>query len=366
MTTDTSSLASSTLSAQALPLRQRTQPVSSPVAPSGTTQCEVSFVIVSWNAKDYLRECLASLSAASRGMDTEVIVVDNASSDGSWMMVRDEFPTVKLLRKETNAGFARANNRGIESAHGRYLCLVNSDVHVFPEAIKTILEYMEAHPDVGLVGPKALNGDRTRQPTCRTLPTLRSSFFRALSLDTAFPRSLLFGSHFMTNWDYDQTREVDILGGCFWMIRRSALQGVGLLDTQFFMYGEDMDFCRRCHAVGWKVIFHPAAQIIHYGGASSSNAPARFWIEMQRANLQYWIKHRGRASVLAYYACLLLHHGVRVAGLAARRCLGSNHRDAVRANFDKNWRGLKWLLAPGTLSAVVRGRVLKQEAHNAK
>lgn len=339
-------------------------PTGRPVAArAGVDRCDVSFIIISWNAKNYLRECLDSLKAATAGLDAEVIIVDNASTDGSVEMVRNEFGHVRLLQNNFNAGFAQANNQGIEIARGNFLCLVNSDVNVHPDAIKNILEYLKAHPDVGMLGPKALNRDGSRQTTCRTVPTLRNSFFRALALDTTFPNSSLFGSHFMTNWNYEETREVDILGGCFWMIRRPAVEQVGLLDTRFFMYGEDMDFCRRFHAGGWKVIFYPGAQIVHYGGGSSGNAPARFWVEMQRANLQYWIKHRGRVSVLSYYCCLLMYHGIRVAGLTARSLFRKS--ESSQATLEKNRRGLKWLLAPSTIVAVLRRKVSKLEEKNA-
>lgn len=331
----------------------------------GRDRCDVSFIIVSWNAKELLRECLESLKVATGGLDVEVIIVDNASTDGSVEMVREEFKEALLLQNDYNAGFAEANNQGIGIARGDFLCLVNSDVHVFPDSIKNILEYLKLNPGVGMLGPKALNRDGSRQTTCRTVPTLRSSFFRALALDTTFPNSSLFGSHFMTNWNYDETREVDILGGCFWMIRRPAIEQVGLLDTRFFMYGEDMDFCRRFHSAGWKVIFYPGAQITHYGGGSSSNAPARFWVEMQRANLQYWIKHRGRLSVLSYYLCLVLYHGVRVAGLSARGLLRRNISDSSKTTLEKNRRGLDWLLSLSTVMAVLRCKVSKLEEKNA-
>jgi GT2 family glycosyltransferase len=310
-----------------------------------TATCDISFVIISWNAREYLRECLQSIYAATTGLDIEVIIVDNASSDGSAEMVRKDFQDAKLLQNMANAGFAQANNQGIRASRGRYLCLVNSDVNISRDAVRNFLRYMDGNPDVGIAGPKALNGDGSRQTTCRTVPTLKTSFFRALSLDTLFPHSKFFGGHFMTNWSYDETREVDILGGCFWMIRRRALEKVGLLDTRFFMYGEDMDFCHRFHTAGWKVVFYPGAVITHYGGGSSGNAPARFWVEMQRANLQYWIKHRSRGAVGVYYFLLLIDHAVRVSGFAARYLLGVKNRQLAHTKFTKHLCGIQWLLS---------------------
>ncbi len=304
---------------------------------------------------EYLSRCLISLRKAAAGLRSEVIVVDNSSDDGSWQMVRGEYPEVRLLRNANNTGFARANNQGIDISNGRYVCLINSDVEVFPDTVRVLLEYMNVHQGVGIVGPKVLNTDHTLQHSCRTLPTLRDSFFRALKLDTTFPNTSLFGSHQMMNWDYSYTREVEILSGCFWMIRRKALEDVGPLDDRFFIYGEDMDFCRRFHTSGWKIIFHPEAQIVHHGGASSGNDPARFWIEMQRANLQYWSKHNGRASTLAYYSCLLLHNLVRVIVFGGQSLAEIKHKEGAHPELESNWRGLLWLLSPNTVMWLTGG-----------
>jgi GT2 family glycosyltransferase len=314
---------------------------------------DVSFVIVSWNAKDYLRKCLRSLADACARLEHEVIVVDNGSSDGSPEMVEAEFPEVRLIRNAHNAGFAAANNQGLAIARGRYLALVNSDVELFPDTMERLIAFMEAHPDVGLLGPKVLNADRTIQPSCRTFPSLRSWLFRTLALDTAFPRSRLFGEHFMTHWSRDEVRDVDVLSGCFWLIRRSAYEQVGGLDTRFFMYAEDMDLCRRYRQAGWRTTFCPEGQIIHYGGASSGNAPVRFWIEMQRANLQYWKKHHGTVSTIALYLLLIAYHSLRVPAFAMLRLLGrqaASPREADKLRM--NLRTLAWLLRPSTLQLL--------------
>ncbi len=304
---------------------------------------------------EYLSRCLISLRKAAAGLRSEVIVVDNSSDDGSWQMVRGEYPEVRLLRNANNTGFARANNQGIDISNGRYVCLINSDVEVFPDTVRVLLEYMNVHQGVGIVGPKVLNTDHTLQHSCRTLPTLRDSFFRALKLDTTFPNTSLFGSHQMMNWDYSYTREVEILSGCFWMIRRRALEDVGPLDDRFFIYGEDMDFCRRFHTSGWKIIFHPEAQIVHHGGASSGNDPARFWVEMQRANLQYWLKHNGRASTLTYYSCLLLHNLVRVIFFGGQSLIQRRGQDSLGIKLEKSRRGLLWLLSHNTVMWLTGG-----------
>jgi GT2 family glycosyltransferase len=313
---------------------------------------EISFVIVSWNAKRFLRECLVSLLVTTRRLHSEVLVVDNASTDGSWEMVLAEFPEVTLLRNETNTGFALANNRGIAACSGQYICLVNSDVQVLPEAIEALLAYMEDHPEVGLLGPKVLNSDRTLQPSCRTLPTLRSSLYRALALDTMFPRSRHFGWHFMTWMDYGDIKEVDILSGCFWLIRRAALTQVGGLDTQFFMYGEDIDFCRRFRAANWRVVFNPNARIIHHGGASSANAPVKYAVEMQRAYLQYFLKHDGRCKAALHLLLAALHHWIRFVSGGVLCLLLPAWRQKLSQKVSKNGACARWLSSGGCLRGL--------------
>jgi GT2 family glycosyltransferase len=315
---------------------------------------DVSFVIVSWNAKEYLRGCLRSIAATCRDTSHEIIVVDNASHDGSPEMLEAEFPEVRVVRNADNLGFAGANNQGTALARGRYLALVNSDVELLPDALRRLVAFLDEHPDVGIAGPKVLNGDGTLQASCRTEPSLRSWLFRSLALDTRFPRSRLFGDHYMTHWSHDEVRDVEVLSGCFWMIRRSAHEQVGGLDARFFMYAEDMDLCRRYREAGWRVTFFPGARIVHFGGGSSGNAPARFWVELLRANLQYWKKHHTTPAAAALYAIFLLHHAARVPGFALRRLLqpaarGARGEDKLALNV----RTLGWLLRPSTFRLVL-------------
>ena len=246
----------------------------------------VSVIIVSWNAKSYLEQCLASLTDRVCRYPMEIIVVDNASTDGSPECVRDCFPYVRLIRNNSNLGFARANNIGIAASTGKYVCLINSDVKVLDDCITRLVEYCETHPDVGMVGPRIIGGDGLLQRSCRGFPSLWNMFCRALSLDAHFPRIKAFSGYALAYWPHDTQAEVDILSGCFWLIRKGSLTKVGLLDETFFMYGEDMDWCRRFWSGGWKLVFLPSATAIHYGGASSANAPVRFQAEMQRADLQ--------------------------------------------------------------------------------
>jgi hypothetical protein len=273
---------------------------------------DLSIVIVSWNAKAFLLECLRSLSSETESRRAEIIVVDNASADGSPAAVRNEFPHVKLLRNPANLGFAKANNIGIRQSVGRFVCLINSDVKVLAGCFDLLLAYLEQNPSVGILGPKILNADMTLQPSCRAFPNLWDSLCRALALDTLFPRSSLFGRYFMGRWPHDSTRRVDVLSGCFWMVRRQAIDHVGLLDEDFFMYAEDKDWCKRFRKAGWDVVYFPEAQAVHYGEGSSANAPVRFYVEMQRANLQYWKKHHGRPAQMLFLLISVLHQVIRI------------------------------------------------------
>jgi len=322
----------------------------------GQQMCDVSFIIISWNAKKYLHECLISLQEACLHLSHEIIVVDNASTDGSWQMVQNDFPEVLLIRNANNTGFAMANNQGIEVSCGRYLCLVNSDVEVYPESIEFLLEQMGGQPEIGIIGPKVLNSDLSLQRSCRSFPNLKHALFRSLKLDTTFPRSRFFGSYQMTYWSCDDIRNVDVLSGCFLMIRREALRRVGLLDTRFFIYGEDIDLCKRFHDSGWQVVFNPGAQIIHHGGASSASAPTRFWIEMQRARLKYWLKHHGRIDTFVYYNILILHNSLRGIGFWLKCRWSSDENEAMKIQVEKSIKSLCWLLSFSTMWAVVSGK----------
>jgi len=314
----------------------------------------VTVIIVSWNARQYLTQCLESLFQDACRHKMEVIVVDNASSDGSPEYVEANFPTVRLIRKESNLGFAKANNLGIGQSTGKYLCLVNSDVKLLPGCITKLVDFCEQHPEVGMVGPRIIGGDGKLQRSCRGFPTLWNMFCRALALDTAWPRSRLFSGYQMTYWAQDSCRAVDILSGCFWLVRREVLTNVGLLDETFFMYGEDMDWCKRFWQGGWRLMFVPGAEVIHYGGASSANAPVRFYIEKQRADLQYWRKHHSWLAQQCFYVISCVSHSLRVLGYVCKSCAGGRKASEPWFKVVRGVRCLKWLLSPATILAVAR------------
>jgi len=307
----------------------------------------VSIVIVNWNGRDYLMQCLASLFAEKCPYPLEVIVVDNASSDGSVETVARNYPRVQLIRNTTNLGFARANNIGISMATGKYIGLINSDVKVLPDCLNQLTRYQEEHPDVAMVGPRVIGGDGTLQRSCRGFPTVWNMFCRALALDSMFPGSRCVTGYSLRHWPQNDCRNVDILSGCFWLVRRKALDEVGLLDQSFFMYGEDMDWCRRFWNRGWKLVFVPAAEAIHYGGASSANAPVRFYIERHRADLQYWRKHHSSFAVTCYFGLTCLHLLLRLAGYSVAFLFHRSVREICRYKMKRSVAALKWMLSDG-------------------
>ena len=274
---------------------------------------EISVVIVAWNAKRYLELCLNSLAEAPPKRSMEVFVVDNASSDGTAEMVETAYPWVKFIKSNENLGFSRGNNVAIRQCRGRYIALVNPDVIVFPGCLDALADFLDENPRVGDVGPRVFNPDMTQQSTCRRFPTLWNNFCSATRLETIFKGSRFFAGEHMFYFPHDRTLPVDVIVGCFSMIRREAFEEVGLLDEGLFMYGDDVDWCRRARNAGWEVVFYPGARAIHDRGKTTAPYPVRFAVAQQRSVLRYWKKHHSRVEVLGIRCIMLFHHLMRYA-----------------------------------------------------
>lgn len=272
---------------------------------------DISVIIVNWNTKRFLEQCLESLTLAAPRRSAEIIVVDNASSDGSAEMVAHKFPQVKLIRSLENLGFARGNNLGIRQSSGRYISLVNSDTKVLPGCLDVLADYLDQNSMVGNIGPLVLNPDMTLQSSCRHFPTLWNNFCSATGLATAFKGSQLFSGEHMLFFPHDRCISVDVLVGCFWLMRRDAIKDVGLLDERFFMYGEDVDWCQRCQNAGWQIVFLPAAQVIHYRGGSSGAQLVRLAVAQQSSVFYYWSKHKGKFDLLGIKSIFFFRHSIR-------------------------------------------------------
>jgi GT2 family glycosyltransferase len=305
---------------------------------------EISVIIVSWNAKAYLRDCLKSIRETGGSLIKEVIVVDNASRDGSPDMVAEEFPEVVLMRSTENLGFARANNLGIKRASAPLIALVNSDVIVRPGCFQELVSAFEADPKVGLGGPKVFGGDGLIQHSCGRLPTIWNTTCRLLGLDRVLGRWRLFSGFQMRDWKYDCRAEVEVLNGCFWLARRAAVDQIGGLDEQFFFYAEDIDWCKRFRDGGWKLLFVVEATATHFGGGSSSNAPLRYSIEMLRGNLLYWKKHHGSFGRLAFRLIAMTRYGVRFLAGGFLRLIGLAGGDSDKQKIKEAKVCLRWLL----------------------
>lgn len=272
---------------------------------------DISIVIVAWNAQRYVELCLESLAAAPPRRSLEVIVVDNASADGTVGMIEARYPWVKLIKSPENLGFSKGNNVGIRECTGRYIALINPDVQVLPGCLDALADFLDQNPKIGNVGPRVLNPDGTLQSSCRQFPTLWNNFCNSTSLASVFKGSRLFAGEHMFFFPHDRTMAVNVLVGCFSMIRREAFDAVGLLDEGLFMYGDDVDWCRRCWKAGWEVVFFPGAQAIHDRGKITAPYPVRFAVAQQKSVLYYWSKHHGFLGVLGIRSIILFHHLLR-------------------------------------------------------
>lgn len=305
---------------------------------------DVSIVIVNWNTKPLLLSCLQSIRDTTHTILHEILVVDNASSDASCEAVMAAFPSVILNQNSTNVGFASANNIGIAVSRGRYVCLVNSDVVLLPGCLDVLTAFMDSHPSVGLVGPLVLNRDLTMQRSCSELPSLRSALMEALFLNRLFPNVSVFRGRYPSSFSQDSVKRVQVLSGCFVMARRSAVDVVGPLDERFFMYKEDVDWCKRFRDAGWDIRLVPDAQAIHFGGASSSSAPSRFFVEMQRATHQYYSKHHTWSAQRLAAAITVIHCAIRLCGWTLAFVTGYRRGSSARSMMQKYAACLHWSL----------------------
>lgn len=257
----------------------------------------ISFIIVNWNTKDILSKCLKSIYDNKPSYSMEIILVDNASTDGSADLVRATFPEVIIIQNDSNLGFAKANNIGIRKSKGRYVCLINSDVLILENCMNLMIEFIDKNPTVGILSPKLLQPDFSLNSNCRKFPTLWNNLTAALGLHILFSKSSFFSTVEMSYFNHDEIRDIEVIAGSFWLVRRKAIDQVGLLDEDFFIYAEDMDWCRRFWSAGWRVVFFPQANAIHYHGSSSSKMPIKLQIQQYRAGLHYWKKYHGRLEI---------------------------------------------------------------------
>jgi GT2 family glycosyltransferase len=262
---------------------------------------DVSVVIVSFNTCDLLARCLRTLMQELNGIQAEVFVVDNASSDGSPDMVEAQFPSVRLIRSAVNRGFGAANNIALRQATGRYAILLNSDAFPQPNAFRRAIEHMDADTDVALGGARLIGQDGSWQPSGRLFPSLLNDFLTLSGLSARFPYSSFFGRADRTWADIQRSAEVDWVPGAFSIIRRSVLDQVGLFDEAFFFYYEEVDLCVRLKQAGYRVWYYADVVVVHLGGESSKKVTSQQLSESgvqlaawrMRSAFIYYRKHHG-------------------------------------------------------------------------
>ena len=254
----------------------------------------LSVVIPSWNTKDHLAACLFALERADLP-PAEIIVVDNASEDGSPEMVAERFPETRLVRNERNEGFAKGSNQGIRLSEGAYVLLLNSDTEVAPDAIRRLLDFLEENDAYGAAAPRLTDSDGATQRTVQAFPNLRTLFFFSTPLERWMPNSRELRRYFMRDWSQETSADVDQPPAACLLLRRAALDQVGLFDEELWLFYNDVDLSRRLGAAGWKTRYLAEAAVVHHVGASTRKFGA-FVPEWQKNRLAYYRKHHGRAA----------------------------------------------------------------------
>lgn len=230
---------------------------------------DLSIIIVSYNTKDFIRECLKSIRVTSKGFDYEIIVVDNVSSDGTSQMVKEEFPDVITIKSRKNLGFSKANNAGVEKSKGRYVLFLNPDTVVYKDSLFGMVKFMDEHKEAGAATCKlVMPGGRLDDAAHRGFPNPWNSLSYFSGLSKLFPSSKLFGGYNLGWMDLSKPHEIDACAGAFMMVRRQAGEKIGWWDEDYFFYGEDLEFCFRLKEIGWKIYFVPSVSVLHYKGVS--------------------------------------------------------------------------------------------------
>ena len=263
---------------------------------------ELSIIIVNWNTREILDECLRSVYASQTSKQFDLWVVDNASSDGSVQMLQDKYPQVQLISNKVNVGFAQANNQAIDKSSGDYVMLLNPDTVVERDVVENLVNFLNENPDVGAVGPRLLNPDGTLQISAYPRPTLVREFWRLFHLDCL--KNL--GEYPMSEWSPTEIRDVDVLMGACFLIRRKVLSQVGLLDEDFFMYSEEVDLCARIQNYGWRISWVPMVEVIHLGGQSTQQIQQEMFLQLYQGKIQYFRKHHTSLEVWLYKFILFL------------------------------------------------------------
>jgi len=307
---------------------------------------DLSIIIVNWNTKDYLEQCLASIYENIKEITFEIIVVDNASSDSSVQMVREKFTAVILIENKENLGYGAANNQGIKKSRGKYILILNPDTIIVPNSLQKLATFLERNPKVGVVGPKILNPDSSIQFECaRDFPTPLTEFFVLSTLYKRFPKSKIFGKYLISYWNHNDEREVNLLSGSCALFRKEVFEEVGLFDEGFFMYTEETDLFYRIKRHGWKVYFLPSSQIIHLWGKSTEQLPYKMAVEARKSMELFFKKHYGLRAVFVHrVAVICASFFMQVFSLFMYLLAKGEKRLKAKNIFLKNNFMLRWAL----------------------
>jgi GT2 family glycosyltransferase len=299
---------------------------------------DVSIVIVSFNGRDLLRRCLASIYEYTEGLQFEVIIVDNASTDGTREAIAGEYPQAKLLARANNAGFSRAVNEGIAASRGNFLLILNPDCELTSNILPVMIGYLTSRPEIGLLGPKLLDPGGQLQLSCRAFPGFEASLFNRYSLLTKlFPNNKYSSRYLMLEFDHSRVKDVDWLSGACWLLTRRAYETIGPLDAGYFWTFEDVDYCQRAKRAGLRVVYFPDASIIHHIGGSSRGAPGRAIIARHRGMWRYYRSYMQPANSVARP---LVNAGMAIAigARCAFQLLSSAIRGAVSSGMSSRTR----------------------------
>ena len=270
---------------------------------------ELSIIIVNYKAGDFLVKCLKSIYDNIGKISFEVIIVDNNSDDGSIRMVEEGFPQTRLIKNKENFGFAKANNQAIRLSKARYILLLNPDTEILSGTIGKMVKFMDSHKDASALGCKLLNSDGTLQPSAYSFPNLIWPLFHLMRIRVWFPTNKLIrralSKYFTHYWEHNKLREVDWVTGACIMLRKEAINSVGLLDENFFLYFEEIDWCRRAKEKGWKICFLPESEVVHHLEQSAKLERERTHLERYRSMLYYYKKYYGWWG-LVWVRCLIV------------------------------------------------------------
>jgi N-acetylglucosaminyl-diphospho-decaprenol L-rhamnosyltransferase len=269
-----------------------------------TVTHDISVVIVSYNTRDLTLEAVRSVKQHAGGLSVEIIVVDNQSKDQSSAALRSEFPDITVIDSPVNGGFAYGNVIGFEAAHGRFVLLLNPDARIHADTLATAMTYLQANPTVGILGARVWLDDGTQQSSIMRFLTLRQFVINMLVSNRLQRQHAFLGDTRYASRDLEAVQEVDSVSGCFMLVRRELLDQVGALDTRFFMYGEETEWCHRAKRAGWLVIYHPDVQILHHGAASTAHMSEWKAVEMTRGQILFMRLTRG--PMVAWLTVLIM------------------------------------------------------------